>query len=78
MPKLNSKSVDTFGADNMRGNTVRNVGAPKNPTDAMTWAAPSYTTTERDAIPNPTNGMIIYNTTVSKHQGYNGSWNNLY
>jgi hypothetical protein len=78
MPKHDSKSVDVFGANNMRGLIVRNVGKPKASTDAMTWASPEYTTAERDLIPSPVNGMIIYNTTVSKHQGYNGSWNNLY
>lgn len=35
------------------------------------------TTTQRDTL-TPTIGMIIYNTTVSKHQGYNGSWNDFY
>lgn len=39
---------------------------------------PSYTTTERDLL-DAENGMMIFNTTVSKHQGYDGtSWNNLY
>ena len=39
---------------------------------------PRMTTAERDAIPNPTGGMIIYNTTDNKFQGYeNGAWANL-
>lgn len=39
---------------------------------------PRMKTTERDAISSPANGLIIYNTTTGKHQGYNGSWNDLY
>jgi len=36
------------------------------------------TTTERNAL-TATAGMMIYNSTTSKHQGYNGSsWNDLY
>ena len=35
------------------------------------------TTTQRDAL-TPTNGMIIYNTTTGKFQGYeSGAWSNL-
>lgn len=37
----------------------------------------SYTTTERDAL-TAANGMVIYNTTDNKFQGYeNGAWANL-
>ena len=37
----------------------------------------SYTTTERDAL-TAANGMVIYNTTLNKFQGYeNGAWANL-
>lgn len=42
------------------------------------FKAPSYTTTDRDAIKDPENGMIIYNTTTNKFQGYeNSAWTNL-
>ena len=38
----------------------------------------SYTTTQRDAL-TAVAGMVIFNTTVNKHQGYNGSgWNDFY
>jgi hypothetical protein len=38
---------------------------------------PSLTTTQRNAL-SATNGIIIYNTTTNKFQGYeNGSWENL-
>jgi len=38
----------------------------------------SYTTTQRDALTGVA-GMVIFNTTVNKHQGYNGSsWNDFY
>jgi hypothetical protein len=42
------------------------------------FTPPILTTTERNAL-TPTSGMVIYNSTDSKHQGYDGtSWNNLY
>lgn len=75
MPRLNSQSVDKFGADNMRGNTVKNVGEPKRATDALTWGLPSYSTTERDAIHSPTAGLLIYNSTTQKLNFYaSASW----
>ena len=38
----------------------------------------SFTTSERNAL-TPVAGMMIYNTTDNKHQGYNGStWNDFY
>ena len=38
----------------------------------------SYTTTQRDTLTGVA-GMVIFNTTVNKHQGYNGSsWNDFY
>ena len=33
----------------------------------------SFTTAERDAIPNPTEGLLIYNTTTNEYEVYNGS-----
>lgn len=40
---------------------------------------PVMTTVQRDAIASPAAGLLIYNSTASKHQGYNGStWNDLY
>ncbi|MBK6564144.1 MAG: hypothetical protein IPG18_02870 [Saprospiraceae bacterium] len=40
---------------------------------------PRLTTQQRDAIPSPAPGLIIFNVTVNKHQGYNGKiWNDLY
>lgn len=42
------------------------------------FTPPRMTTTQRDNIVSPMNGLIIYNTTDGKHQGYNGSWNNFY
>lgn len=39
---------------------------------------PRITTAERDALINPTNGQIIYNTTLDKFQGFeNSAWVNL-
>jgi hypothetical protein len=40
---------------------------------------PRMTTAQRDAIASPATGLMIYNTTSNKHQGYNGStWNDFY
>jgi len=37
------------------------------------------TTAQRDGVASTTSGAIIYNTTVNRHQGYNGTaWNNFY
>jgi hypothetical protein len=41
---------------------------------------PRLTTTERDALRNVIGGQLIYNTTLAKFQGYEGSplaWVNL-
>jgi hypothetical protein len=38
---------------------------------------PLLTTSQRDNL-TPSNGMLIYNTTLNKFQGYeNGAWANL-
>lgn len=40
---------------------------------------PRMTTTERDAIATPAAGLVIFNTTTNKHQGYDGTvWNDFY
>lgn len=45
--------------------------------DGLLFKAPSYTTTERDAL-SAQNGMIIYNTTTARIQGYsNGTWQDI-
>lgn len=43
------------------------------------FAPPRMTTTQRDAIAAPGAGIMIFNTTTSKHQGYDGAtWNDFY
>jgi len=40
---------------------------------------PRMTTTQRDAIASPATGLMIFNTTTGKHQGYDGTvWNDFY
>ena len=73
MTKVNIKSVEKYGANNMRGNPIRKVGEPIEGDNALTWSIPKYTTTERDAIViNSTNYLIIFNTTTSKLNFYDG------
>ena len=39
---------------------------------------PTYTTTERDALSSPSNGTLIYNSTLHKVQArLNGAWASL-
>lgn len=40
---------------------------------------PRMTTAQRDLIATPAAGLVIYNTSTNKHQGYNGTtWNDFY
>jgi hypothetical protein len=40
---------------------------------------PRMTTGQRDLIATPAAGLVIYNTSTNKHQGYNGTtWNDFY
>ena len=52
------------------GNTTVN-------TTTGAFSPPRMTTTQRDAISGPTKGMMIYNTSTDKFQGYNGTWGDL-
>lgn len=38
------------------------------------WLPPRMTTAQRDAIPSPANGMVIYNTTTNLLNVYNSGW----
>jgi len=63
--------------DNMKGNTVKNVGKPRQKDDALTWSLPAYTTAERDALDVTDSGFypIIINTTTAKINFYvGGAW----
>lgn len=52
--------------------------ALKGYVDARNLRCITVTTTERDALTAEA-GMIVFNTTTSKHQGYSGTaWNDLY
>lgn len=54
------------------------VQALKEYVDARNIRCVRVTTAERDALALEA-GMIVFNTTVSKHQGYDGSaWQNFY
>lgn len=60
----------------LRGFVPNNTAGGSAGTSSI-FTAPQYTTTQRDAL-TPSNGWIIYNTTLNKFQGYeNGAWANL-
>lgn len=46
---------------------------------ARGFLPPRMTTAQRDAIASPAAGLMIYNTTTNRHQGYNGTtWNDFF
>ena len=57
---------------NMRGQVIRNVGKPKEANDAMTFAVPSFTTTQISALV-PATGMLVFNSSTLKLNFYDGS-----
>ena len=65
-----TKFINQLG--NMRGQKIRNVGTPVEGADALTWALPQYSTTDRDAL-TPIKATIIYNSTTNHINYYNGS-----
>ena len=81
------------GDNNVFRNIVINrqggsVGIGANPNNSAVLQAdsttrgflpPRMTTTQRNAIPTPAAGLIVYDTTDNKHYGYNGTtWNAFY
>lgn len=47
--------------------------------ERMTFLPPVMTTGERNAMTDPPEGGIIYNSSTNTHQGFNGTtWNNFY
>jgi len=69
MAKVDIASVIKYGANNMRGNVIKNVGKPKTNTDGLTWGLPQYTDAELAAL-TPATGMIVYNKTSNKLNVY--------
>ena len=85
-------NVNNAAANKFVVNSIGGVGiGTTNPVDSLDMiyaqrpaVVPNMTTAFRDALQSVAGiatspGSIIYNTTVNKHQGYNGtSWNDLY
>jgi len=70
----------TYGQINFAVNGVAVLSIGTNITISGTGGAfitPSLSTAQRDAL-TAVKGMLIYNSTTDTHQGYNGSWNDLY
>lgn len=64
---------------NVLPQSARNaVQSVKEYTDARNLRSRVMTTAERDAMTAEA-GMVIFNSTLSKHQGFDGTtWNNFY
>jgi hypothetical protein len=79
---------ETTGTNVINVTASNNIGINSDPDNSAVldvtsttqgFLPPRMTTTQRDAITSPAAGLIIYNTTTSKHQGYNGTtWNDFY
>ena len=77
--------LNTAGRVDIAGNVHIGTNSP-DVTSALEVASttkgflpPRMTTTQRDAISSPAAGLIVYNSTTNKHQGYNGTtWNDFY
>ena len=70
-----SSEIDPSFVVNNNGTEM--INANKNGVTIASLIVANVTTTERDAL-TAANGMIIYNTTDNKFQGYeNGAWANL-
>jgi hypothetical protein len=64
----------SIGASNANTSAILDVQST-----ASGFLPPRMTTAQRDAIATPAAGLIIYNTSTNKHQGYNGTtWNDFY
>jgi len=67
------RGKDSYAAQSFENETRQKLAALAGPT----LLAPRMTTAQRDAL-DAQNGMIIYNTTLDKFQGYEaGAWVNL-
>jgi hypothetical protein len=62
---FDSDTPDASSVVDLSGNTTRGFLPPK------------MTTTQRNAISSPAIGLMIYNTTTSQWEGWNGSWTKL-
>jgi hypothetical protein len=76
-------SSTTFGRwwGNLLIGTSTNVASSALTVESTTrgFLPPRMTTAQRDAIASPVAGLVIYNNSTNKHQGYNGTtWNDFY
>jgi hypothetical protein len=76
-------SSTTFGRwwGNLLIGTSTNVASSALTVESTTkgFLPPRMTTAQRDAIASPVAGLVIYNTSTNKHQGYDGTnWNDFY
>lgn len=83
----NLNTTNAFGVYVSNGVVFSNIASSQPNASAMLtltsttkgFLPPQMTTVQRDAIVTPAAGLIIYNTTTSKHQGYNGTtWNDFF
>lgn len=77
------QSFETFVYSDVNGYIGINTSTPQAILDVTSTTSfflpPRMTTSERNSLSGLVAGAIIYNTTVNKHQGYNGtSWNDFW
>ena len=76
-----TNAMAIYNTANVGIGTSADIASSKLTVESTTqgFLPPRMTTAQRDLIATPAAGLIIYNTSTNKHQGYNGTtWNDFY
>lgn len=75
----NNSFNSSSGSTIIGGSTINSSAKLQVDSNNSGFLPPRMTTTERNAIATPAAGLMIYNTTTGRHQGFNGTvWNDFY